>query len=280
MSEQHNYAFPEYVYHYTTIEGLKGIISDRKLWLTDIRYLNDKAELGHGYKLINEYQERVGGSKLSIKDDVCIYVASFSLDNNSLSQWRAYAKSGGVAIGFPTNMLCPKGLMPAYRLVKCQYVSTVSQFEGFFELFNDTIHFTKVSDFLSKPDDMPEEDKEMYVNHSAAVIAPAIKHPAFSEEKEFRLILSPDTNNILKDFDEIVGYHKNLPPVKFRLFNGLLKPYREYPLENVSQIRVVVGPNPQQELATKSIKQFLQSATPSFDVEKCVTVSDVPYRDI
>jgi hypothetical protein len=33
------------LWHYTTAEGLKGILEDRILWATDCRYLNDKSEL-------------------------------------------------------------------------------------------------------------------------------------------------------------------------------------------------------------------------------------------
>lgn len=35
----------EYLWHYTTIEGLRGIIENHELWATDYRYLNDYSEL-------------------------------------------------------------------------------------------------------------------------------------------------------------------------------------------------------------------------------------------
>lgn len=35
---------PELLYHYTTQEGLLGILKDRCIWATHIRYLNDTSE--------------------------------------------------------------------------------------------------------------------------------------------------------------------------------------------------------------------------------------------
>ncbi|MFO1205708.1 MAG: hypothetical protein U1E63_08295 [Burkholderiales bacterium] len=33
-----------YLYHYTTAEGLKGIVESQQLWATNIAYLNDAEE--------------------------------------------------------------------------------------------------------------------------------------------------------------------------------------------------------------------------------------------
>ncbi len=35
---------PDVVYHYTTAAGLLGICTSKKIWATDIRYLNDSEE--------------------------------------------------------------------------------------------------------------------------------------------------------------------------------------------------------------------------------------------
>ena len=33
-----------FLYHYTSLKGLRGILSTRQIWATDILYLNDSAE--------------------------------------------------------------------------------------------------------------------------------------------------------------------------------------------------------------------------------------------
>lgn len=103
------------VYHYTTLEGLKGIFDSGELWLSDYSYLNDANEMSHGANLIiqianemlkaPEYREATGVLKAWVdgitKIDHRICVASFSSDGDNLSQWRAY---GNFAIGFDANL--------------------------------------------------------------------------------------------------------------------------------------------------------------------------------
>jgi hypothetical protein len=42
------------VYHYTTAEGLKGIIENRCLWATNVNFLNDISEYRHGVDIVRE----------------------------------------------------------------------------------------------------------------------------------------------------------------------------------------------------------------------------------
>ena len=44
MTDEH----PDVLYHYTNLGGLNGILQSRRLWATDIRYLNDANELSYG----------------------------------------------------------------------------------------------------------------------------------------------------------------------------------------------------------------------------------------
>jgi len=42
------------IYHYTSLQGLLGIIESRSIWTTNIIYLNDTSELNYATKLFNE----------------------------------------------------------------------------------------------------------------------------------------------------------------------------------------------------------------------------------
>jgi hypothetical protein len=108
--------FPKVVYHYTSIEGFIGIASSRSVWMTDYSYLNDHRELMHGADIVQgvigeiaeaEVKQEIlqlvanWSSKLAeVRNRICI--TSFSSDDDSLSQWRAY---GPIAIGFPVHPL-------------------------------------------------------------------------------------------------------------------------------------------------------------------------------
>src|SRR4051794_37392114 len=44
---------PKRLYHYTTLAGLMGIVSDSTLWASDARFLNDSSELSYAAQLID-----------------------------------------------------------------------------------------------------------------------------------------------------------------------------------------------------------------------------------
>ena len=49
------------LYHYTTLDGLYGIVSNKTIRLTDYRFLNDKKELVHSIDfletILNSYEK-------------------------------------------------------------------------------------------------------------------------------------------------------------------------------------------------------------------------------
>ena len=67
---------PDILYHYTSQEGLLGIIGTGNIWATDILYLNDATEYTYAYKMImeelNRHLSSVGcskdGSPINIKE--------------------------------------------------------------------------------------------------------------------------------------------------------------------------------------------------------------------
>jgi hypothetical protein len=105
------------LYHYTTQTGLLGIVKKKQMWATHHQYLNDTQEFLHAKGLFcAEIEKRLSsaspGSEIRLvleemrsavnrdNENVGWYVASFSEDEDSLSQWRAY---GGPTSGFQLN---------------------------------------------------------------------------------------------------------------------------------------------------------------------------------
>ena len=109
---------PGVLYHYTSAEGLRGILSSRALWMTDIRYMNDLSELQYATdRLAARLDARLAkdlgavGRKEFIEScrrnigargpGQSVFSVSFCEDGNLLSQWRAYrGQGGGYALGF------------------------------------------------------------------------------------------------------------------------------------------------------------------------------------
>src|SRR4030067_486611 len=111
------------IYHYTSAEGLKGIVENNEIWLTNAAFVNDTTEC----KALQEEKDLFNDdfSNKYVKDnwkdfirspdkETDIYMASFSSGKESLGQWRAY---GNFRIGFKAKDLVKK----PFNLYKCVY---------------------------------------------------------------------------------------------------------------------------------------------------------------
>ena len=112
------------IYHYTSADGLKGIIENSELWLTNTAFVNDITEC----KALQEEKNLFNDNAFSNNyvndrwqkfirypdDDNNTYIASFSRGEESLGQWRAY---GNFRIGFKAKNLVAR----RFNLYKCVY---------------------------------------------------------------------------------------------------------------------------------------------------------------
>lgn len=293
----------KYVYHYTSIRGFKGIIKDREIWATDLRYMNDPTELELGYNYLNEMVCESVESGKTIKRDpnVPIFACSFSKNKNVLSQWRAYAKGGGVAIGFPRDLLQNVAAAKDYVLKDCIYYDLEDPTTKI-QLVSKAIQLLELTDSSTKrgsnakATDDSETDKLIALK--SPWIVPVIKHKAYKEEDEVRLLPSSDSSSV-HEINIAIGRQSSLKR-EFRVDNGILKPYQAIKLgEAFFKIQIVVGPTPHQDLIYDSVKRFLYQELVEEElvngtervqgnaerkyknyVEEAVTKSDVPYRDM
>jgi hypothetical protein len=112
---------PKKLWHYTSTEGFKGIISSGTFFATDLRFLNDRREFIHLTSIVESVIDEVpnhksGGATVReamkvLRDKaferslgnihIELFVTSFSAAEDQLSQWRGYsAGTSGVCIGF------------------------------------------------------------------------------------------------------------------------------------------------------------------------------------
>lgn len=118
---------PDLLWHYTSLEGFTGILESKRIWATEIRYLNDESEFNHALSLLHKavdqldpfgslvntqdlLQSVLKGAKKGLlsKDSQNLFVASFSKHGDQLSQWRGYGQGGrGVSLGFDLTKLRP-----------------------------------------------------------------------------------------------------------------------------------------------------------------------------
>lgn len=222
---------PPLLYHYTSPNGLIGILRAKELWATNTSFLNDFNELVEAtntaknaiwnmlnrrgltsgeVSLLEEMRQQAGSAAKRY------YVCSFSEDGDSLSQWRAYCpNSGGYAIGFPSRQLAALASELGWFFVKCVY-----EHEEKYGIINDTV-LSFLNEYRTHISEQAREEEFTrnlvwrFCQHLAQ-IGGAIKHRAFSNEREWRLI-SP-----------------NIPEqdngVEFRAGVSSVVPYYRFPL--------------------------------------------------
>jgi len=114
------------LYHYTTLDGLLGIIDRDSLWATHVRFFNDLEEFKDAYSCLyrDEFikrlapglseeeiqhlgeqlrpsEERYETFLISFTDDEAVPPEQKTKPGDRLSQWRAYSRgTGGFSLGF------------------------------------------------------------------------------------------------------------------------------------------------------------------------------------
>lgn len=200
---------PEIVYHYTNAAGLHGIISSGQFWATDIWFLNDAEELNYArMSVLDELQRRADiiappdvdgytdaeGSRALVLRNIhkeldaspatspeCtyhVYVACFCDSGDLLSQWRAYGGDLGYAVGFRSD-----------ALLDVATSRSGGNFMGVtYGIDTARPRLDQVLENLAPaPTGRPGSKANVKLMQEVLPIVATIKHPTFSEEREWRL---------------------------------------------------------------------------------------------
>ena len=182
---------PVVLYHYTTQRGLLGIINCQQIWATHHQYLNDFREFVHAKEMsrceiqkqaaprdVTRIQHTLDGKGF---EDVSIFVASFSEDPDSLSQWRAYGgPTSGFSLGFRAGQMI---LPPRLTIVKCIYEED-EQRKVIEALVTEVLN--RLRRVPGRVDQGPYVD--VFIRNALHQYALVLKHPKFKEEREWRII--------------------------------------------------------------------------------------------
>lgn len=291
--ETENVGASDPLFHYTDTDGLLGIIGTRQLWATHYRYLNDREELQAGEGIVAEEADRLASqfsedtaigffvrefrrihdsAKLSQIAD--IYVASLSENPNQLSQWRAYGANGnGYSVGF-TKLRLPTGpradAVAALALVKCEYDEAAFRDQARTVLSDVARGFELYVRTYARSHDSERAYRRaaLSIAFRRLAIAPArFKNTAFSEEREWRMIVLP-----------MRGQESKI--VKYRSGRWGVTPFIPIDLADDGHLidlsEIWIGPQHDPVDGQKSVQGFLQSAGYASDVP--VKCSEIPYR--
>nr|WP_321466447.1 DUF2971 domain-containing protein [uncultured Desulfobulbus sp.] len=273
------------LYHYTTFSGLLGIVRSRALWASDVRYMNDSAELRHTSDLIRaEVQERVdrglgNGNLLSLFADWVahritnghmLFGASFRSHGNLLSQWRGYSSPGkGVSLGFCPDYILECAQRQRFMIGKCIYEPHRQK-----ALITQVVNAVEqMAENEARGEDTASERASLFRKAFASIeidllrIAAILKHPSFREEKEWRIV-SPVIANTAE------------APILFREGHAMLVPYIEFDLGIGNKPPVMdhlyLGPTANINISMNSLKMFLEQngIVPKRGIDYC----QIPFR--
>jgi hypothetical protein len=289
------------LYHYTTLDGLLGILDKKELWATGISYLNDTSEFKAGTNAVFElmFQNTSNATDKPIYDQLDlsdltkpfdaqqkdrmnrfsqffqaspkqIYTVSFSAEGtgDDLSQWRAYGGPySGISLGFSSKYL---------RAISRNFLEdkenpgwvgqnedplTECDYYGNIDVFNTD---TKIMDHIRS---IEAQQNSISKNVSFARYAATLKHERFHLEKEWRIVL-------------VHGSAEAPNKVNFRRVNSMIVPYVNILLAWDSQPveidRIVVGPTPHKTETKEAVEMLLKRYGVQF---REVVESKIPYRN-
>jgi hypothetical protein len=255
--------------HYTTLDGLEGMLRTGLIWATSVRYLNDQREIDDALEMIAQgiqsgkkqpryshlvpFMEQVEKAAETVAKTAAetLFVASFSAEDDLLSQWRAY---GTYCVAVDLQAFTSGTTAQVFDCVYSREEKHKILGKFLSEQHQEFKNTNRLQDIAAAA---------TYIADELAVLAARFKDPAFAEEKERRVIVSQESDYGLS----------------FRAGRNYFVPYISLPLkiEHIKHIRI--GPTRDVDLAKRSLEHLLRIRAAKEDVAAPqVMVSRVPLR--
>lgn len=279
-------AAPDKLFHYTTLNGLRGIIESKTLWLTKAAYLNDRSELKHAITL---FQQEAISQAVALPDksadvgellreaahqldsfqktNICL--ASFCEDGDLLSQWRGYGSSGsGVALGFSGQALERVNGTGWARLLRCLYEPS-EQMQVIRDLVRllTNAYTTCTSGVSSDKHATIRKNLIGYFNTTFLQVAPVLKNKHFAEEREWRIVTLPRNSTDLK-FRALVS---NERVSQYYIYDLLVNASGNHDFLS----SVVIGPTAEPKLVSDAVWTLCNQSKVGLNA---LMFSQIPYR--
>ena len=277
----------ERLYHYTSFTGLLGIVDNRALWASDIRYMNDSAELKHAADLIRtEITQRIASGHPKpnllnqfldwvthrITNGHMLFASSFRSNGNLLSQWRGYSRLGkGVSLGFDSDYILQCAKQQSFQIGKCIYNCETQR-----HLISQVVDAVEAlaEEYSPETDckDSRIDNSYHFIFHMIESdllrIAAILKHPSFREEEEWRVV-SP----VITDYVNAA--------VLFREGASMLVPYIEFNLtptgnSNITLEHIFLGPTPNITISMNSLTMYLSKR--GIQPVEGISYCQIPFR--
>lgn len=289
--------------HYTSAENALGIINSEQFWLRNVRCMDDYSEVQHGIGLLlkvfaeNEYfrrerlvraldqvapeSARAGIAKFDewikrLPDETFIgCLSEFDVDDKlgRLSMWRAYStKKAGVALVMnPWPFIAESDVLKAYS-VPVAYLSDVQFAERL------DVCLAEIESHVEQMKALPPDNVVHIVFWWLIFMSVSLKHPAFIEEREWRVIYIPsmDRSDTIQSAVECIS---GVPQVieKIPLINDLEKGLDRADLDNLLH-QLIIGPSEFPLVLYDAFERALTAKNVK-DASSRISVSFIPLRN-
>jgi len=276
------------LYHYTTVDGLRGILSSGSIYASHVLYLNDSSEVKHALDFASNCLAQIEKSAIEVHGvpakrlcdyghfffkgakilwDEDVYVTSFCEEGDLLSQWRGYAM-GGFAILFAPLLSDRKFLVWGDGATK----STIAKV-----MYGDAEKKEALTRILAAGVKATAKAGDRELETTLATVTSGqlqtwihtAKDKSFEHEQEWRIIsLVEARNQPLKasdGFETRIVSGQLVPAIRLRPNEQKLLPI----------LGVKCGPNESQELTEKAVTLLLASY--GYPIDQ-VSSSRVPFR--
>ena len=264
------------LYHYTSLAGLQGIVTSRKQWASELRYMNDGQELRQFVQhLDREIHKRLDAASgqadvltqfrafalARVATGPMLFAISFTEQGNLLSQWRGYCPHGrGVSLGFTAERIIATAKAGGFSVGRCIYDA-----EHQSELAARVIDAALTTAEALGPDAAAEPLHSYYraflsIENDIIKISALVKNESFREEAEWRLV----SEAFPRDAQAHVEYREGM---------STLIPYIELPHLDRTPLfdHVYLGPTPSGHLSMEALSKYLAKTQAAHELENSMT---------
>lgn len=217
-----------FIYYTTAATALKAL-RNREIWMRLTGVMNDHSEVQHGINCLNTALASASGQQLENSLNGCfpglyqevinqftqwvpgIFADTFitciseheweDREYGKLSMWRAYGGSAGVALVLNPNVFFAETQALAAYTSPVLYANAEALQERLSEVAHNILVNTAFVQSIGR------ENARGAIFHALRFAAICTKHPAFKEEREWRIASSPSMqrSEYVKQFQEVIG---------------------------------------------------------------------------
>lgn len=217
--------------HYTSASAGLKILQNKEIWMRRVSCMNDFSEVQHGKDLFIDlwkntekdivqkltslfgdngdvFNEVIGElEKISAFNILHSYITCFSEHLESedkygrLSMWRGYGKGTGIALVLKKDIFCSDYDSLGVCTSPVAYLNKDDIKDKFISLVTDLEENKQKIDFKN----IQRDDLHDFLIEWLEILILSIKHPAFCEEKEWRVISFERAKGIKKDIIDLNG---------------------------------------------------------------------------